>query len=104
MQNDNMFPVLYYFFFFHIQMFSLPLVHSIKGLLTCNSCSTQSSNDLTVVYDTLNESQFLFFSLDHFPQSDRFTCVIRQLRIRSIGNNISACANDLIPFRSETAF
>lgn len=33
----------------------------MKGLLTCNSCSTQSSSGLTVVYNTLNESQFLFF-------------------------------------------
>lgn len=44
---------------------------------------------------------FFFF---HFPQSNQFICKVRQLRIRSIGNNISAFANDLIPFQSKTAF
>lgn len=63
MQNNSVFPILHCFFLFHIQMFSLLLVHSMKGLLTCNSCSTQSSSSLTVVYNTLNESQFLFFSV-----------------------------------------
>lgn len=102
MQNDNVFPVLCCFFFFHIQMFSFPLVYSIKGLLTCNSCSTQLSSDLAVVYNTLNESQFLFFF--HFSQSDQFICMLRHLQIRSIGNNISARANDLIFFQSKTTF
>lgn len=104
MQNNNVFPILYSFILFHIQMFSLLLVHSIKGLLTCNSCSTKSSSDLTVVLDTLNESQFFF--LDHFPQSGQFIFLTWQLRIRStgIGSNISVCANNLIPSKAKQYF
>lgn len=103
MQNNSVFPILHCFFLFHIQMFSLLLVHSMKGLLTCNSCSTQSSSDLTVVYKTLNESQFLFFFY-HFPRSDQLIFIMWQLRIRSIGNNISVCANNLIPSKAKLHF
>lgn len=61
MQNNNVFPVLYSFILFHIQTFSLLLVHYVKGLLTCNSC-TQSSSNLTIVYSnyTGNKSHIVF--------------------------------------------
>lgn len=46
-----------------IQTFSLLLVHSVTGLLTCSSCSTQSSGNLTGVYSnrTGNKSHILKF-------------------------------------------
>lgn len=49
--------------------FSLLLVHSVKGLLTCSSCSTQSSSDLTVMYSncTGNKSCIFTFLFSEHP-------------------------------------
>ena len=72
--------------------FSPPLVHSVKGLLTCSSCGTRSSSDLTVTHSNCagNKSYIFTFVFSQAPLRFLILC----LGIRSAGVVSMICHHD----------